>query len=70
MIKIIGDIAFDIGIPYYTKYTQVILYDIKKGAICRRMNGSRFYVKKVKHLSAAEKTTNLLSDRCRWAVSR
>ena len=54
MIKIIGDIAVDIGIPYFIKVMQGIPYDIKKGAICRRIDGSRFYVKKAKHLSDAK----------------
>ena len=31
MIKIMGDIAVDIGIPYYTEIIQGKLYDIEKG---------------------------------------
>ena len=57
MMKIMGEIAVDIGNPYVTELMQGFYYDIEtqKGTTCRRTDGSRFYVEKVEHLSDAQK---------------
>ena len=54
MIKIMGDIAIDIGIPPYTEVIPGILYDIVKGGIHTRSCGTHFYVKVPKDPSAAQ----------------
>ena len=54
MIKIMGDIAVDIGIPYYTELIQGTFYDIGKGGDYRRRDGSKFNVKVPKDPSDAQ----------------
>ena len=54
MLKVMLDIANDIEDPFHSKIMQGIPYDIVKGTTCTRFNGTRFYVKKVEHLSEAQ----------------
>jgi hypothetical protein len=54
MIQIMGEIAVDIGIPTYIEHIQAFYYDKTNGTNCRRIDGSRFYVK-VEHPSDAQK---------------
>ena len=54
MIKIMGDVAVDIGIPHYTEIIQGSPYDIEKGSVHRRRAETRFYAKKEEHLSDAQ----------------
>ena len=54
MIKIMRDIAVDLGNPYFSEIIQSFCYDIEERPICRRLCGSRFYVEKGKHLSDAQ----------------
>jgi hypothetical protein len=54
MIKIMIDIAVDLGNPNVSEEIQSFSYDIKKRPISRRSDGSRFYVEKGKNLSDAQ----------------
>jgi len=54
MIKIMIEIAADLGNSFYCESIEGLFYDIEKRPICRRLNGSRFYVEKGKHLSDAQ----------------
>ena len=51
MIKIMMDIAVDIGNPRISEIIQGLHYDIEKRPISRSRGGSRFYVENGKHLS-------------------
>jgi hypothetical protein len=54
LFKIMLDIADNIESLMLSEIMQGFVYDIEKGATCIRFDGSRFCVKKVKHLSEAQ----------------
>jgi hypothetical protein len=54
VFEIMLDIADNIEDPMLSEIKQGFAYDIEKGATCTRLDGSRFCVKKEKHLSEAQ----------------
>ena len=62
LIKVMGDIAVDLGIPRHVEIIHGVIYDVEKGEHKKRADGSSYFVDTQKNLSEAQLKISLFAQ--------